>query len=307
MPDASAKMSLERRAVLLVNVHSRRGKELFEQSESNLRDAGVEIVRAVACKKMGQMVEESRAAIKDGVPMVIAGGGDGTFNSIASLFQQKETVLGVLPLGTGNSFARDLGIPIDLGQACQVIATGTVKAVDVGVANGNTFVNVATLGFSTRIAQGLTEGVKRKIGRLAYFYAVLKAWKDIQPFEVTIDTNVGTNTFQTLQVVIGNGRYHAGPFPLAPDASITSGHLSLYVVNSTNKSAFLRLALGLPLGHHVLLPEIYSESPTSGVLTTKPIKKVTLDGEIREQTPLKFSIDPWALKVLVPEDAELMH
>src|SRR5688500_10192567 len=110
-------------------------------------------------------------AVKQAVrkaPMVIVGGGDGSLSSAVDFFIGKETVLAVLPLGTANSFARTLGIPLDLDGAIEVIADGKARKIDVGCINGDYFLNAAALGLAPKVAETVPSGLKRRLGRLGY-------------------------------------------------------------------------------------------------------------------------------------------
>ena len=238
------------------------------------------------------------------MPLVVAGGGDGTFNALSDLFVGQETVLGLLPLGTGNSLARDLGINADVAQACETIAKGKVQEIDLGYVNGTHFVNVATVGLTTRIAQNLTNDMKKRLGRFVYAVAIWRAMRRSRPFRAVIETEHGKREFDCLQFVIGNGRFHAGPFPLAPDASITSGQLNIYAVEGRNKWALVKYALSLPGGHFTALAEVFSEKCDGGKLSTEPPKQVTVDGEVCARTPLEFRSVPKGMKVMVPADWE---
>ncbi len=238
--------------------------------------------------------------MKRGESLVVVGGGDGTLSSIAGAFVGTQSVLGVLPLGTGNEFARDLTIPSDVSGACDVIVSGQVTAVDLGIVNGSYFINVATVGLTTLIAQELTSEAKKRFGKFVYLFAVVRALARSRAFQVTLKTEEDTQTFQTLQVVIGNGRFHAGPFPLAPDASITDGKLVVYALAGTSRWDLLRYALNLPGGHHVELPNVPAVTTSGGRLETLPLQRVTVDGEICQRTPLVFGVAPRALNVKTP-------
>ena len=216
-----------KRAVLVVNTKSRRGREWFDAAQKELKGHGVEIDRATRFEKIDELIDTVKDAIARGVPLVVAGGGDGTFNALSDLFVNSECVLGLLPLGTGNSLARDLGIQADVAKACEVIAKGKVVTVDLGFVNGTHFVNVATVGLTTRIAQNLTNDLKKRLGRFVYAVAIFRAMRTSRPFQAVLETENGRREFECLQFVIGNGHFHAGPFPVAPDASIVSGALNI--------------------------------------------------------------------------------
>jgi YegS/Rv2252/BmrU family lipid kinase len=292
----------EKKAVLIVNTKSRRGREWLGECHRHLTEMGVEVSQTKTFKSIGELVSEARTAVDEKVPMIIAGGGDGTFSAIARLFVDSSSVLGVLPLGTGNQFARDLSIPTDPRAACEVIAQGKVATVDMGRAAGDYFLNVATVGLTTRIAENLTVAAKRKFGRFVYAIAMANALRSVKPFRACLQTNNGEQEFDTLQVVVGNGRYHAGPFPISPEASITEGKLSIYALKTTSKGAFVKLGLHLAGGHHVDMSEVHFEDALKGTLHASPVQRVTIDGEVCASTPLEFSVAPDCLRVMAPAD-----
>jgi len=287
-----------RRAVLLVNRKARRGREWYELAERELRANGIELAFSRAFKSIRELEGFTSEALEAKIPMIVAGGGDGTFSALSDAVLGKDVVVGVLPLGTGNAFARDLGIPTNVAEACRIIAEGHVRPVDIGRLDHTTFVNVATVGLTTEIAESLTPEAKRRFGRMVYAYAVLRALMRVKPFRVRIETENGTREFETLQVVIGNGRYHAGPFPLSPEASISEGKLSLYALQTTSKSAFIRLARHLPAGRQGQLPDVHAEETIGGRIIAWPSQPVTVDGEICARTESRFEVIPGALRVV---------
>jgi YegS/Rv2252/BmrU family lipid kinase len=298
-------MSQLREAVLLVNGKSRRGRDLYDAAHLRLVDAGFHFHKAGAFRQMDQLLGLVDDAIRSEIPLIVVGGGDGTLSSVAQKLIGTNATLGVLPLGTGNAFARDLGISPDLNLALPVIMSGETRMVDLGQANGSVFVNIASVGLTTEIAKSLDPTLKRTLGKAAYIAAVWRALARVKPFWVTLSTENGLAKFETLQVVIGCGRFHAGPFQLSEAASIDSGKLSLYALQTARKSALLKLALNLTFGHHGRLEEVHTEETAGGTLRTDPKRKVTVDGEISQRTPLEFKILPAALRVLVPHSADI--
>ncbi|MEP6757044.1 MAG: YegS/Rv2252/BmrU family lipid kinase [Chthonomonadales bacterium] len=293
----------KRKACLIVNTRSRRGKEWFKPALDTLKKAeNIDLVASHAIKNPKEVIRLTQKAVTDGIPLVIVGGGDGTLSGVAGSFIGSNSVLGVLPLGTGNQFARDLGITADVESACQTITEGIVADVDVGILGDTHFLNVATVGLTTLIANELTVDAKRRLGRLVYLFALVKALQKVRPFRATLTTDEGEQTFETLQVVIGSGRFHGGPFPLAPDASITSGSLVAYALEGTNRWDILRYALKLPGGHHVDMENVQVFHTSGGMLETAPKQRVTVDGETKFHTPIKFGIAAGALSVMVPQE-----
>jgi diacylglycerol kinase (ATP) len=297
-------MLTHKEAALIVNTRSRRGRAWFRDAVMCLQTSGIELVNTVSTRDARRVLSETALAVEGGVPLVIVGGGDGTLSAVVRHFIGSKSVLGVLPLGTGNQFARDLCIPTEVEAACEVIASGEVSCVDAGMIGDDYFLNVATVGLTTRIAEALTVEDKRRLGRFVYLVALVRALRRVRPFDVNLTTDQGTSSYRTLQVVVGNGRFHAGPFPLAPEARITDGKLIVYVLNSVSRMGLLKFALNLPGGRHVGLDEVPTYWTTRGRIETRPVERVTVDGEIEFRTPVDFGVAPRALRVMAPPGFE---
>jgi YegS/Rv2252/BmrU family lipid kinase len=292
-------------AELFVNVHARRGRQWFEPVVAALSKSGMRLDQALACRDVSELVAGVRGAVERGAPYVLVGGGDGTIGAVASVLAGSQTTLGIIPLGTGNQFGRDLGIPADVPAACAIARTGRPVWIDLGRVGDQYFLNVATVGLTTQIAEALTGNQKRVLGRAAYIIALLKGIVRMRKFHARLELDDGEHSFETLQVVVGNGRYHAGPFPLHPDAAIVDGKLNVYAVVGTSPIGLLKVALHLPGGRHVRLQEVPAFLTSRCRLVTRPSKRVTIDGEIKLRTPAEFSIAPRALRVVAPADSEL--
>jgi diacylglycerol kinase (ATP) len=290
------------RAVLLCNSKSRRGREWYPAVQKRLEDEGFELERAENFKHPAQIKAAVDEAVKDKVPLIIVGGGDGTMSLTAPALKGSESILGVIPLGTGNAFARDLGIPSDVDGACKVLVEGVAQRVDLGVAGGKHFVNVATVGLTALIAQGLTDAAKKRLGRFVYATAIMRAVAVLKPFQATLTTTDGAREFETMQIVFGSGRFHAGPFPVTPDAEITDHVLNGYALKGTSKGSLLKYAFKLWGGHHIDLPEVEQFTVKAATLSTRPIKQVVIDGELTRRTPIELHIDAAAVKVMVAND-----
>jgi YegS/Rv2252/BmrU family lipid kinase len=265
-----------------------------------LAEAGIEVEQALRTRHVGALVRFAEDAVRQNVPLLVTGGGDGTQSAVATALQGHETIQGVLPLGTGNAFARDLEIPASVPEAVEILGRGNVRAVDVGVLGDATFLNVATIGISTAIAASLDPQLKRTLGRASYFFAALRAARYVRPFMAELETDNGRDMFEAIQLVIGNGQYHAGPFPISPEASLHEGRLSVYALRQASPATVLRFLLRLRSGTHGELAEVHAEECTWGRLVTEPAMRVTVDGEGRERTPATFTVNPASLRVLVP-------
>jgi diacylglycerol kinase (ATP) len=292
----------KQKAVLIVNTQSRRGQEWFVQTRTTLQAQGMELLAHYPVRNASRVPQLTRQAIEQRVPLVIVGGGDGTLSAVVRYFVNSDSILGVMPLGTGNQFARDLGIPANIDEACRVLTEGREARVDLGIAGNDYFLNVTTIGLTTLIAESLTVEAKRRLGRFAYAAAVIKAMRQMRRFQATITTDEGTQTIETVQIVIGNGRFHAGPFPLSPDATITDGTLVVYALTASTRWEFLQFVLSLPGGRHVALPTVPTFNTTGGKIETAPVQNVIVDGELMFRTPIQFGLAPGALRVMVPQN-----
>jgi diacylglycerol kinase family enzyme len=143
--------ALPKRAMLVVNATSRSGEDAFDEACDRLAAAGLELIDAHVVHNPEVLEPVIKAAIAK-APMVIVGGGDGTLSSVVDHFVGTDTVFAVLPLGTANSFARTLGLPLDIEGAVKVIAYGRRKRIDLGIIDGDYFANAAALGLSPLIA-----------------------------------------------------------------------------------------------------------------------------------------------------------
>ncbi|MHB8637732.1 MAG: YegS/Rv2252/BmrU family lipid kinase [Fimbriimonadaceae bacterium] len=289
-----------REAVLLVNTRSLKGTEWLDQAKAKLVDAGINLTLAQGCSKAADLFRQASREAGEG-KLVIVGGGDGTMSAVANILAKTGSTMGVLPLGTGNAFARDLGIPTDLDKAVEILVSGMPTEVDLGVCDGKYFVNVVTIGLTTTVAKTLTVPLKRRFGRFVYGIALYKALRKTKPFLARIETEHGVTEINTIELVIGNGRYHAGPLPLSPTAAITSGLLRLYAVEAGSNAGLIKYALLLPTGLQGILKTVHSEATVGGTVTATPIQSVVVDGEVSHKTPITFSVEPLVLRVMVPK------
>ena len=289
----------QRDAVLLVNTRALKGAEWLDEAKQKLTEAGINLTASEGFSKAPELFKRAQEEAGRGA-LVIVGGGDGTMSAVANILAKTGSTMGVLPLGTGNAFARDLGIPTDLDKAIDVLISGRPEEVDLGVCEGKYFVNVVTIGLTTTVAKTLTVPLKRRFGRFVYGIALFKALRQTKPFLARIETEHGVTEINTIELVIGNGRYHAGPLPLSPTAAITSGSLRLYAVEAGSTAGLIKYALLLPTGLQGILKTVHSENTVGGTITAIPAQSVVVDGEVAQKTPIRFSIDPLALKVMVP-------
>lgn len=287
-----------RRALLVVNPRSSRGGAALEPILQRLRRKGIEIERADTASR--DDCRNQILAHAGQVDLVIVGGGDGALNAAAPALLETGLPLGVLPLGTANDLARTLGIPTDLKLAADVIAAGDLRRIDLGMANGEAFFNVASLGLSTELAQALTPGAKQRLGRFSYMAAAILTLVRARPFRALIRSEDEAVRVKTYQIAVGSGRYYGGGVPVVNDARIDDGRLDLY---SLEVGGAWKLALMAPWfrrGVHTAWREVRAErGPTFEVRTTKP-RPVNLDGELVTYTPVTFRVLRDVIQVYAP-------
>ncbi len=254
---------------------------------------------AFAVRKPSRMPGIVQRAVSDGAKLVIVGGGDGTMTSVAGSFAGNGVTLGVLPTGTGNSFARGLDVPLDLDAAVDLIAQGPTLEVDLATVNGTYFANVCSVGLSSRVGSRTPKLLKKFVGPLAYIVTGVRELFGNTAFRFRAKAADG-RIFEgeTQQIVIANGRMF-GTSPILPEATLDDGKLSFYAVKGRRRSALAKMWLGLLLGgFHAKMDEaIFFDSPTIE-LTTSPARTIDVDGEFRLRTPARFEVKPKAMRVI---------
>ena len=291
---------LPKRAILIVNAASRAGAESFEGARERLLAAGIDLVDAKAIEDPETIGIEVKAAVER-APMVIVGGGDGTLSSTIDHFLGTGTVFAVLPLGTANSFARALGIPLDLDEAVQVITQGRRRCIDLGEIDGDYFANTASIGLSPMIAQTVPNGMKRVFGRFAYLIWGLRCALEFQPFRLWIDDGAAVHRLWSTEVRIANGG-HFGGVELVETAELDSGEIVVEAVAGKNLlrlawtwvAAVLRLKQGKENIAEFRGPEF--------CIRTRPRLWVSVDGEITRRTPITVRVARGAVEVAAPRE-----
>ena len=162
-------------AALIVNTKSRKGQEWYDPTVACLKTSGVELQDTHKLEDPSKLDDLIRSHIKKGTKLIIVGGGDGTFRTVAGLMAHTEATLGVLPLGTVNDFARNLGIEANVEAACKVITEGHTAEVDIGWANEEPFIITASLGFSAQSQLSLKPQLKKMCGPFGYLLASVLA------------------------------------------------------------------------------------------------------------------------------------
>jgi YegS/Rv2252/BmrU family lipid kinase len=256
-----------------------------------------------------EIIELARRAVQDNCQPIIAGGGDGTINAVASVLVETDRTLGVLPLGTLNHFAKDLKIPLDVEAAARVCLEGREASVDVGEVNDRIFLNNSSLGLYPSIVRH-REKQQEQLGRgkwPAFIWATLTMLKRYPFLSVRLSTDDERMIRHTPFVFVGNNEYEMESFNIGARSCIDAGQLSLYVAHRTSRLGLLRLAWRALFGG-LRDEEDFSAMCTKEVwIETRHPKRlrVATDGEVTIMTtPLHYRVRPGALRVLVPEEGD---
>ncbi|MBC5811695.1 MAG: YegS/Rv2252/BmrU family lipid kinase [Candidatus Eremiobacteraeota bacterium] len=288
-------------ATIVVNLGSRRSRGEVERIGEAARARGIEVREIRAASGGRRLRRELERARASGVPSVLVAGGDGSMTLAANVFAHSQVAIGVLPLGTGNSFAQTLGIELDLEKALDVVAGGRIAGVDLGIVNGRYFANFATVGFTAEVAAAAPNWLKRIFGPVAYVLGGLKTMVTHEAFSAEILADGERFELKTRHVIVASGRIF-GRQPVLPDASPTSGKLAAFTSGGTTRTDLIRTFVAFALGMQTSLGDAHPFSAERIEVLARPPQPVDLDGERFGKTPAHFEIVRRALHVFVPAD-----
>jgi YegS/Rv2252/BmrU family lipid kinase len=273
------------RVRLVVNPRARRALASGDAVRAALALRGVECVRA--------------DDHPSGLDAIVVVGGDGTVVSQIAFAIANDLPIGVVPLGTFNDMARTLGIPFAIDAACDTIAVGVTRAIDVGRVNGKFFVNEASIGVSARIARRQTPEAKRRFGVPGIIATTLQVLTHVVPFGVSIVQGDSCERFRSIQLTIANSD-RFGSIWYAPDAAIDDGRLELYSVEFTSFPQALHALHGLLWGRGDAIDGLRRRSGTRFEVVTRRRHHIVADGEPAGYTPACFELLPLAVRVFAP-------
>ncbi|WP_038341965.1 diacylglycerol/lipid kinase family protein [Acinetobacter sp. A47] len=239
--------------------------------------------------------------------VVVAAGGDGTLNAVAKKLMHTDIPMGIIPLGTFNYVARVLNIPLDVFQAAEVIATGAIQKIHIATINDQIYLNNASLGLYPLFIQK-RERYNRRLGRLplnAYTSGLDVLLREHKSLKLAITVDGHKYPVATPLIFFGNNQLQLSDMKLRIAECAASGKLAGVVVAKSDRLSLLKMLWKLIQGKIDQASDVYSFCAEQiQVDCKKPKLTVALDGELVEmQTPLKFSVEKSALKVMVPHAA----
>lgn len=256
--------------------------------------------------KPGSAARFAKTAIRNGREIIVAAGGDGTLNEVVNGIGENlgAARVGLIPLGTGNDFARTIGVPVDLDAAIELIRIGVTRPVDlVRVTSDKVryFVNVSAGGFSGLVDEKLTPAMKKTWGPLAYLRSAAAALPELRAYRTTLSfDNAESIMTELYNVVIANGRYVGGGTLIAPEALIDDGLLDVILIPKRPATELALLAAQVALGSHLSSESIVFRRAAKVTVNSKPGMWFNVDGELVGNEPARFEILARALSFIAP-------
>ena len=248
----------------------------------------------------GEAETLARHAVQEGFEKIIAAGGDGTIHEVVNGLANSTATLGLLPIGTVNVFAMELGLPSNNLDLCWDIIQGDhTRLVDLPSANEKYFVQLAGVGLDAQVVKETSARLKRNFGPLSYLISAAQVASRRPPrlFIESEDTSVEEGSF----VLVGNGRRYGGPFPFFKQAVIDDGLLDVVIFKQLGYLEIIKYLQDVFFSSEIRLPEVeYFQTRALRVTSEQPVP-VELDGELVGNCPVEFQMRERALRVLAPE------
>ena len=254
----------------------------------------------VLTERAGESSSLAEEAYKNGERFIVAVGGDGTVNEVASaLYTKPGVIMGICPFGTGNDFARVLSLPTEPEQAAEALISGSPRPVDVGLADGKLFINVAGMGFDVDVVINTERYKQRFSGMLPYLFGIIRSMTHLKSIPVKLDADGQTIEENALLLAVANGSHFGGGMAVAPNADASDGLFDVCLIKKVSLFNFLRL---LPLfikGKHIgKKPVMYFRAKR--IVLQCEAAPMQFDGELGPYAPATFEVLPGALKMMLP-------
>ncbi|WP_380785964.1 diacylglycerol/lipid kinase family protein [Sphingomonas sp. R86521] len=287
-----------RSAALVVNAKSRKGQAMFKRACAAMSGLPYD-VDAHAVEDPDDLEATVLRALAKKPDLLILGGGDGTISGLVDLMVGHDVILGVLPLGTANSFARTLGIPLTIEGAVEVIRTGAPRRIDLGMIDGDYFANCAAMGISPKIAETVPHGLKKMLGRVGYLGWAAYQFMRFRPFTLIVGEGDDAVRMRVVEVRISNGPFHGGT-ELVDAAAVDSGEIVVQAVMGKMKRRLVQNWVASVLRHESRHEEVRDFRGKSIRVDTIPKLPISIDGEVLARTPVTAKIAAGIIRVMAP-------
>jgi YegS/Rv2252/BmrU family lipid kinase len=283
-------------ALVILNPAARGERALKRQARVQ-ELAGYNLVYATS--RIGEAELLARRAVEEGYQKVVAAGGDGTVNEVVNGIAGTSTTLGVLPLGTMNVFANEIGLPThDLDRCWDVIKSENTRFVDLPTANKKFFVQLAGVGLDAQVVKETSTTLRRSFGPVSYLVAAaqIAARKPPRLFIESENASIHEGSF----VLVGNGRLYGGPFPFFKQAANDDGVFDVVAFKRLGYLEIIKYLQDVVFSSEIRTPEVeYFQTRRLRVSSDEEVP-VELDGELVGNCPVEFSLRERSLRVLVP-------
>ena len=291
------------RLKLIYNPAGGRGRvtRRIAEVERHLAAAGATIVHSQPSSSPEHLTQIAAESSRDkSYERVVICGGDGTLHFAVRAFDLSAGTMALIPLGSGDDFARVLGIPRSIEAACETAVRGRVREVDVALANNLRYLGVAGFGFDSEVARYANEHATFLRGSLVYLYSIFRVLPKFTPHRVRIVANERVRDEEIMFAAVGNSRQYGGGIRITPSAVIDDGVLDLCIVHRTSRMQLLATLPRAYNGSHVKKPFVeMARGPEFRFESERPLD-VFADGEYLTRTPVRFAIAPQKLKIAVP-------
>lgn len=281
---------MRRHILIIVNPAAgrrRSAERRLQRFVTALERQSCNVVLRRAGPRLGDAERLAREAEAD-FDAVVAAGGDGTVHAVVNGLAGRPIPVGVLPFGTANVLAREIGLPRRPERLAALIAAAPARPIWSGRVDGRAFVMMASAGFDSEIVASINDALKRRAGRLAFAWAALVQLCGYRPCELTVRADGIEH--RAAAVIAAKGRYYAGPFVVAPDANLGEPTLELVLFRQAGRLAILRYALGLFLGVLPRLRDVTILRAREVMVTGDRVLPVQGDGEIVGHLPVTIRI-----------------
>jgi diacylglycerol kinase (ATP) len=304
--ELDAGLSQRQRVLVIFNpAAGRRRRGRLQAVVNELRRLGA-IVTVQETAAAGDATRFARDARADTFDVVVAAGGDGTINEAANgIICGCGLPLGIIPLGTANVLAAEIGLANDAASLARTIVKGHALTIHPGVANGRRFLLMTGVGFDAEVVAAVTPRQKRTLGKAAYVMQSLKLLPryDYPPFRITVDGR----TYDAWSVIVAKGRYYAGRFVCAPHADLTVPSFEICLFERVGAGAVLSYGAALLCDRLPTHPGITLLTGQQILIEGREGAPVQGDGDNFGKLPLTIDVAPETLSLLAPPGSRAMH
>jgi len=289
---------LATRAAIIANPKARRySPELLRRAKDLLEARGI-AVSARESDAPGRGADLARRALADGVDVILVAGGDGMLNEVANGMAGTDVPLAIIPAGTTNVLAKEIGLSSRLADAVSAAVDGMPRRVSLGKAGDRHFLLMAGIGFDAEVVRTVNLRTKAVLGKAAYIAAGLRvlARTPLPTLTVIADGRELTGRF----VVISNARFYAGPFAVASEAGLERADLDVCVFSASTRASILRYAAGVLCGRHLGFRDVTCLNARQIEVSSDGESWVQADGDLIGNLPMRFEVVPDALALMTP-------